>query len=568
MKMFIICFVFIAVSVNAANIYWVDDNGAAAWVDAESETELSGASAASLTTANANVVAGDTVYMRAGTYTTHIFPSVTGATNSIISYLAYNGEVPIIANTSVTYATYVHGVLLRERDWIKLDGITVRRDSGMDRILMITHGSEYNELSNCTFDSLYSDKLIQIWDGETVGGSACKNNWIHGCTFKNTGYLYWTGAYVNDAGGFQLGVPSHDNHSNYNTIEDCTFSGGGHHNLETFTKYNVIRNNHFHNAGSMTNNTGQTPAYGPDENSLWGNRNLQIYDGLNQNGMFNLLEGNRFGSSGPPPDDDGGDGLTITSRRNIVRYNLISSSLNNGILFKIGGFSTSFYNRVYNNTIYNSGRFENTGPQWQGYSIRWWGGITFLGNVVKNNITYYEGGAQEIWGGTMGAGNIVTNNWRTSTGDPGFLDTNTTDYTSAVLPDLSLKAMSGAVDNGISLALANGAGTNSTTLVLDSDDSLYFQDGSWGSALAAHLPDVLAIGTIGNTSAVSSINYNTDTITLGTALTWNDDDDVWLYSRNDGTVVLYGSAPDQGALESNPSWWDTHDSSVLGLYSK
>jgi len=559
---FLLVFLLAVCPVYAANIYWVDNNGAASWENAESDTELSGTSAASLSTANANVVAGDTVYMREGTYTTHIKPAVTGATNSVISYVAYNGEIPIIANVSVEFATYVHGIILHKLDWIKIDGITVRRDSGMDRIMMILEGADYNEIKDCIFDGQGVGGNLQMWDNKVTGGSGCLNNWIHGCTFKNIGRLSWNGSYVDDLGGFQVGVPSYDDHSNYNTFEDCTFYGGGHHLLETFTKYNVIRNNHFHNDGAMTNSTGHDPLYGADINGLWGNRNIQIYDGNDNDGMFNLLEGNRFGASGPPPDDDGGDGLTITAPKNLIRYNVISSSLNNGVLFKLGSGSVSYTNRFYNNTVYNSGRFENTGPLWQGAGIRFYTGYTNWGSVLKNNIIYYSAG-NEIQGNYSQS--LMTNNWLTSSGNPLFQNTNTSDYTSSTLPNLGLQASSGAIDNGISLALANGVGTNSTTLILDSNDALYFQDGSWGSVLANHLPDVIAVGTVGNTSAVSSINYSTDTLTLSTALTWADNDDVWLYSRNDGTVVLDGSAPDQGAHEWMGNWPEIHDPSVSGL---
>jgi len=49
---------------------------------------------------------------------------------------------------------------------------------------------------------------------------------------------------------------------------------------------------------------------------------------------------------------------------------------------------------------------------------------------------------------------------------------------------------------------------------------------------------------------IASINYPTDTVTLAFSLSRNDGDPVWLYRDSDGTLVLQGSAPDIGAVES------------------
>ena len=70
-------------------------------------------------------------------------------------------------------------------------------------------------------------------------------------------------------------------------MEDTTY--------RTFTKYNVIRNNFFHLEGCLLKRFRSFPAYGPDSNGLWGNRNFSLYDGYDSDGIFNLIEGNRFG---------------------------------------------------------------------------------------------------------------------------------------------------------------------------------------------------------------------------------------------------------------------------------
>lgn len=51
---------------------------------------------------------------------------------------------------------------------------------------------------------------------------------------------------------------------------------------------------------------------------------------------------------------------------------------------------------------------------------------------------------------------------------------------------------------------------------------------------------------------ISSIDYSTNTITLESAISWNDGDEVGLYEDSDGTVVYSGLSPDIGAYEYQP----------------
>ena len=478
--------------------------------------------------------------MRAGTYNTQIAPSNSGSSGNVITYRVYNGEAVTINNTTI-------GIYLNGKSYIKIDGITVT--TPIERLFLLTNGASYNELANCTFSGVGSVDTPKIWDGQTVGGTPCANNWIHGCTFSNIGEVTDS---CDDKGGLQIGVPSYDNESNYNTIEDNIFYCGGHHNLETYTKYNVIRNNYFHHEGCMDNPGGCT--YGPDTNGKYGKRNIQIYDGYGED-KYNLIEGNRFGTSGPPPDDDGGDGFTITAPKNIIRYNVVFNGQNNGILMKLGASSRSDNNRIYNNTITKNGRYQNSGPQWQGYNLRWYisSGDYAIGNVVKNNIFYSATSGDIDYGGqqtNIEANNTIVNNWLTSNGDPLFKNPDFSTLDSQTIPDLRLNYGSGAIDNATHLTQANGSGASSTTLIVD--DALYFQDGSWGSSLSSIQADWIAIGAVTNVVQISSIDYSTNTITLSQPMSWNDSDSIYLYKRSDGTRILYGPAPDQGAYEYMP----------------
>ena len=121
------------------------------------------------------------------------------------------------------------------------------------------------------------------------------------------------------------------------------------------------------------------------------------------------------------------------------------------------------------------------------------------------------------------------------------------DPNSITLPNLSLQSSSGAIDAGTYLTQANGAGSTSTTLVVD--DALYFQDGTWGSSLSNIQADFIAIGLVGNTAQINSINYSTNVITLASPMTWSDNANIWLFKDSSGNIVLYSSAPDIGAHE-------------------
>jgi hypothetical protein len=572
--------------------------------------------------------------------------------------------------------------------------------------------SSHNEITNSVFDAGFSGSYEQVWDGNTGDCAAadttgiCSHpstqNWIHNNTFRNSAGTSCTASCTGSAsctcsgascscpqatsvdcssgtscividpngtstctqtsliysGGVQIGVPDYDGSSGSNTIENDTFYCGGHHNLEVYSRYDVVRNNFFHNEGCSTSglcsvNGNFIGRYPPDYNGQWGGRNVQLpaegWKDPNNTGVYlneyDLNEGNRYGASGQPPDTDGGDGLTISGPGAIHRFNSIVNAQNNGILLKVplAGLLPN-YNHIYNNTVYHSARWQPgnlASVQWQGGNLRWYisNGTYGKSNCIINNIFYGYGPVQSndgtggvASGATTASGsdfssntyagvltsNTVSNNWCTVVdsygecsghGDPIFVaeDTNWSDSLSnPVFPDLHLQAASPAIRQGTYLTTANGSGSSSITLVVN--DAMYFQDGSWGSSLAqgshnddcasagyltngmaascctgagtgtcGFFPDQIAIGTVSNVVQISSVVYNgnpdctasgvpysccsgsgagtctANTITLASPMTWASGAPIWLYTKSDGTRVLYGSAPDLGAYESQTS---------------
>jgi hypothetical protein len=237
-------------------------------------------------------------------------------------------------------------------------------------------------------------------------------------------------------------------------------------------------------------------------------------------------------------------------------------SINNNVLFKQGASRPNSlwgdYNAFYNNTIYNSGRYNNSIPPyglWQGDGIFAPASSTTyqrVGNVVINNIlnNCNHGNYEIDMDGTV---NTVANNFLAANGDPKFTNTTWTDPSSLTAPDFTLLAGSPCIGGGQALATAKGAGNSSVTLVvtpLATGSVVPFQDGTWGSDLARGVtlfPDWIAIGTVGNVVQISSINYGTNVITLASPMTWSDKAPIWLYKNSSGVRVLYGTAPDIGA---------------------
>jgi len=572
--------------------YWVHPDGSALWANCASATDP-GENYCSYKSANLNVAPGDTVYLKGGTYIISggnnydqgIAPYASGtrdgsACTAAITYQAATGETPIFEAASLSNSHF--GILLSGRECIRILGITFQEIKPYRGYL---RSSSYNEIAYNTFTATTIPGTAAF--GLSLNSSCAPNyncwnthNWIHHNTFEKA----WNGAECGE-GTDLLRIGDDDSMiegadqtaaNNYNTIEYNTFRWASHTPLDTYGNYGVVRNNHFHNEPWRDENDTNCiyKNVGFDNAAFdgkYGHRTFQISDGYERSRMYNLIEQNRSGFGSANPGNNGADGLVIAGPGNIVRYNDSFAAMNTCLIFKYGiGAGTGnggSDNRVYNNSLfrcgYGFGAYYEYDQPGQSTSPEPLLAIRFLssggtGNKLVNNLIYnsrrYELSGFEIsYGGTSEAvppGTVLTNNWGTAAGDPVFINTNLTDPTSTTLPNLSLQSSSPAINGGTYLTLANGAGDNNATLHVD--DALYFQDGTWGSSLSNIQADWIAIGTVTNVVQISSIDYETNTITLAEAKTWADDAPIWLYKKSDGEVVLYGSAPDYGAHEYDP----------------
>lgn len=531
-------------------IFWVSPTGISSWQAANSDLPLDSKNCTSLKTANDSANAGDIIIMRGGLYiNANISPVKTGTSvNNWIIFQSYTGETPIITGSDTLFGAFT-GIFLNDKHYIKINGIKVM---DTDRWMNIRAGSSHIEISNCVFTESDQKNVagIGIW-GQCFGGSSCdcpvSHIWFHDNKVYDLGWVSDDG---NDEGSLMhVGSPTKgDSNSNHNTIENNIFYHGGHHLIETFTKFNVIRNNYFHNEGFMPPPNDTRNVKRADTKNMYGNRCIQIYDGHNQTGLFNLIENNRFGHTGCPPDDGGGNAFKLVSKKNIARYNFIFNSAGDGIYFKQGTDADSDSNVVYNNTIYKTGIAPSyrTDIRRNGISIH---GHSW-GNRIKNNLicNYVRKPFESLGEGSI-TNNILENNMAFINGDSLFYNTDVSDPFNDTLPNLKLLPGTPCIERGIHLTTATNSGSNSTFLSVEC--SLYFQDGTLGSDLSKINADYISIGTVNNFIQIRSIDYKTNTINLSKPMSWDVNAKIWLYKDSLNKVVLKGNATDIGADESD-----------------
>jgi hypothetical protein len=493
--------------------YWVSANGQATWADCRGATPLNGSSACALSMANTNATAGDTVYLRGGTYSNQeIRPSNSGTSESNrIVFTSYNQE-------NVTIRDSAYGIYIYKKSYITVNGINFY---SLRRFMRIYAG-HHNTISYCNFDTRSPDSgdwagalIADDFNDDTPASENSTYNWVHHCTF----YRWVYGTYAEHRGGIlDIGSWEQDpiDESSYNLIEDNTFAYGGHHTLGVYSKYNVIRNNYFHNE---TN---------PAQWSYEGYR-ASITEG--PHGGYSLYEGNRYGFSDA-------SGIALRTAHNIIRFNTFYRNGSGGIqvVSSEPGMDHADYNRIYHNAFYHNGHLE-TDPGFQGgmYFANW-SNQSPVGNVVKNNLFYDNKNGAVTYEGQIDP-QVVENNWDQNSLNPGFVDLSGTDPGYRDLPDLHLKPYSPAIDAGTRLTTITSASGSGTSFKVA--DAGYFTSG-WGVIAG----DLIQLAN-GQRARIADVNYATNAITVATGLSW---------TQNMGISLAYErSAPDLGAYEFVPS---------------
>ena len=530
MKRFMLaCILVTGLSVSGqthAAYHWVSSSGSAAWDSCVGNSDPG--VYCSLSTANTNAAAGDTVYLKAGTYSDdgYINPAKSGTSGSPITYQGYGGTVTITGQS--------YGVYLSADDYIAVREITFDRNS---RFLIILN-SDHNIIDSCVF----TNGTYSSWQGAHIYNNS-KYNVISNSTLGVFGRCS-TGS--DDGVVLEVGTEeSNTDTTSFNLIDNCTMYHGGHHVLGMNSRYNTVRNSHFYN-NAWCSYSGKN----------YGNRSVFIVGAIDPAfGIRNLFEGNRVGYSDPPVDQpgDGASVFDLAGNRNIVRYNDIFRASAGGLSFGCGSAYpvAPSYNYVYNNNMYDNGQ-SDLGEE-SGVVFNDWGHPgTMQGNVFKNNIIYSNGNPVSAFEfhGSSRSNQTIVNNMEESV-DPKYTDASGTDPASTANPKFALLSDSPAINAGGALTTVSAADTGTGTSLILTDAS-YFQDGTWAPPGTIQA-DWIAVGTVTNVIQIAAVNYSINTITLVNAIQRKDGDPVWLYKKSDGVRVLYGSAPDAGAHEFVPA---------------
>lgn len=169
------------------------------------------------------VAAGDTVYMRGGTYTyvdTQELNGVNGTSGNLIKVWAYPGEKPkIVKASSFTYDSFMAGLHLTG-NYIHFKGIEMSGFTQQDN--QVYHTFLARNCSFCIFEELNCHHgAFGFYLMENAGGTAT-GNLILNCDFHHN-YDPLTvspGAYQN-ADGMAIGYVTHIN--SYNVVRGCRF---------------------------------------------------------------------------------------------------------------------------------------------------------------------------------------------------------------------------------------------------------------------------------------------------------------------------------------------------------
>jgi hypothetical protein len=134
------------------------------------------------------LVAGDTVYIRAGTYHERVVPQNSGSAGQPITYAAYPGETVTIDGTGVVVPEYSGLFDLAERDYIRVSGLRVIH-SNYYGIVADTSSHvtiEYNYVYDTYSSGIssWSSNNIIVDGNEVVG--ACTGPWQEHISISNT----------------------------------------------------------------------------------------------------------------------------------------------------------------------------------------------------------------------------------------------------------------------------------------------------------------------------------------------------------------------------------------------
>ncbi|MBN1774662.1 MAG: right-handed parallel beta-helix repeat-containing protein [Deltaproteobacteria bacterium] len=475
--------------------------------------------------ANATLVAGDTVYLRAGTYAGEtIQPASSGTSDAArIAYAAHGDEV-------ATFTESVYCVRLQSRSYVTIRGL---RFVDCERNLYLQASSHVN-VGYCQFDNPGGPTT---WAGSRIYEGSTDNR-IHNCVFSRYGDESGSaGAWDDNACILDIGNDNVVDESDRNLVVHSAFFHGGHHALGVYANRNVVRGCTFHNEEWYA-------CHRTEAGGRCGNRNVILNASFPETNVRNVIDRNAIAFSGLPADNDSSTGLSVRTQDNIIRRNAFYHNDSSGLGLSAdgGNHNDASGNHIYANVFLHNGYpiADDWAPLQSGLMLARWVddaahnpmvGVAIKNNVFHDNQTfsiyyYYVDEAEQFVGGN-----------REEAGDPGFVAAaGVPDPFDFEFYDFHLAPGSPCIDAGEFLTRTSNAGTDAT--VLEVEDAGYFTD---GEGLVAG--DLIQLEGQARAVRITAVDDAAGTLTIDTPLTW---------AAGTGVALPYsGIRPDQGIHESS-----------------
>jgi hypothetical protein len=295
------------------------------------------------------LIAGDSVYIRAGTYPEQVIPENAGSAGNYITYAAYPGEMVTIDGADISLPDYETGLfVIEDVSYIRVSGLRI-----------VNAGPNQNNAG------IYVDNAHYIF---------IENNYTYNTVASGIGVWDCSNVFID---GNEVRLACNDGEQ-----ECITVSG-----TDTFE----IRNNHVHEGGPGTNGGEGITVKGGATNGM-------IY----QNHIHDITRGERKGIY------IDGWGTTATSDLEVYRNTLHNCAAGISLASEDGGLVRGI--KIYNNIVYdnlvNGLEIGNWGEP--GVPERPVESVTFINNTVYNNGSTGWGGG--FWNENPDVTDIVVRN--------------------------------------------------------------------------------------------------------------------------------------------------------------
>ena len=545
--LFSLGFLFVFCSPSFARILFVDFSLSADCINYDYLTRSCGSGAYNAfktITGAANIAAaGDTVVLRAGTYSEQLAPKHSGTAFEPIIYSSLKGESVIISGFSLAPALFIYqvsyitiqGIIITDvQRWMAVLGshhIVIRSNvfvnandaGGSSKTGLFFQGSDHNIVQNNIIDNSTQDNLALIQSD---------HNLVEGNRFTKAAHTLWT----IKCGNYNVLRNNYFNnqYQKIGEIYDCENAGYGdlgYPKLNSFddTKYNVVEGNVF----ALTS----TPV------------DASPYAGIQLAGQHTIIRKNVFYHCIGPPID-----LTLYADEarndygNKIYSNVFYDNQFGAISISIDqGAGYQFSDNVCKNNVFYRNRFTRYDTRWDWYNALSAKPVQIITGRTKDirfeNNDIFNSTTDELW--TIAYGNRTSSTnpapqplswWQSNHPDmfsgniqtePLFIDTAKFDF--------HLQKTSPLIDAGAFLAKTIGAGSSQ---IMTIDSAGYFRDGFGIDGLPG---DTIQLQGQTETATIVGIDYKTNTLALDKPLTWSAGQRL--------SLKYYGNAPDIGAFE-------------------